>query len=280
MKHWKLSKKTIQEITMQQSKIKTPPGDNKHLQCVVAKLSKTNKSMSLLLEQQDDALAKRRSEVATLHQACAKYKRAQLVFAQRLRNLTVTVRPAASVSTTPLPADTSTTPATPVDQPPTAEPDAEKSKPPSDIAEPERVAAVCSRCERMQDLLGDISKRSRNMSKVLDEQSERVHKTYEEESERSKKRFAEESERSRQFFAEQQASIQKNLDEDSERSRTIAAEAKEHMEVDSDVLKLKKVYQEQERIVAHLKAATMEISHRSFYIKEATNNIAFNNARE
>ena len=99
---------------------------NKHLQSVVANLSKTNKSMSLLLKQQNEALAKRRSEV---HRACAKYKRAQLVFAQRLRNLTVTARPAASASTTPLLTDSvSTTPATPaVDQPPTADPDAEQS---------------------------------------------------------------------------------------------------------------------------------------------------------
>ena len=60
----------------------------------------------------------------------------------------------------------------------------------------------------------------------------------------------------------------------------VKAEAKEHMEVDLDVLKLKKVYQEQERIVNHLETATKEISHRSFYIESATKNIAFHNARE
>ena len=161
-------------------------------------------------------MAKRRGEVATLHQACAKNKRARIVFAQRLRSLKVAVCNPTSSSIS-------------FDSSEPIKPFAEQSKPATDIAEPERIAAVCSRCERVQDLLGDISKRSRNMSKVLDEQSERVHKTYEEESERSKKRFAEESERSRQFFAEHRASIQKDLDEDSERSRTIAAEAKEHM---------------------------------------------------
>ena len=211
---------------MQHSKVKFLSGENKRLRALNAQLSATNESMSMQLKQKDDALAKRRGEVATLHQACAKNKRARIVFAQRLRSLKVaTGNPTSTLISSPqeTPGDKKRT------NEPIIQPGAEQSKPATDIAEPERVAAVCSRCERMQDLLGDISKRSRNMSKVLDEQSERVHKTYEEESERSKKRFAEESERSRQFFAEQQASIQKNLDEDSERSRTIAAEAKEHM---------------------------------------------------
>ena len=60
----------------------------------------------------------------------------------------------------------------------------------------------------------------------------------------------------------------------------VKSEAKEHMEVDQDVLNLKKVYQEQERIVSHLKAAAIEIAHRSYYIQEATKNIAFNNAKD
>ena len=105
--------------------------ENKRLLALNAKLAGTNQSISLQLKQQEDDLTRRRREVATLHQACAKYKRAQLVvvFAQRLRNLTVTARPAASASTTPLLTDSvSTTPATPaVDQPPTADPDAEQS---------------------------------------------------------------------------------------------------------------------------------------------------------
>ena len=205
---------------MQQNnnKVKSLRAENKRLQRLVANLSGTNENMCSKLEQSEYALAKRRSEVATLHQACAKYKRAQLVFAQRLRNLTVTVRPAASVSTTPLPADTSTTPATPVDQPPTAEPDAEKSKPPSDIAEPERVdAGVCARCERMRVLAIEIRKRSQNMSKLIDEESERVHKTYEEEKERS-----------RQSFADERARRQQSFDEDRERSERRAAEDRQH----------------------------------------------------
>lgn len=60
----------------------------------------------------------------------------------------------------------------------------------------------------------------------------------------------------------------------------VKSEAKEFMEVDPDVLKLKKVFQEQERIVNFLKSVAIEISHRSFYIQEATKNIHFNNARE
>jgi hypothetical protein len=58
----------------------------------------------------------------------------------------------------------------------------------------------------------------------------------------------------------------------------LKTEAKEFMEADSDVIKLKKIYLEQERIVTHLKTATIEISKRSFYIQEATKNIQFHNA--
>jgi hypothetical protein len=56
-------------------------------------------------------------------------------------------------------------------------------------------------------------------------------------------------------------------------------EAKEFMEVDPDVVKLKKAYQEQERIVTHLKTATAEIARRSYYIADATKNIQWHNAR-
>jgi hypothetical protein len=57
------------------------------------------------------------------------------------------------------------------------------------------------------------------------------------------------------------------------------AEAKEHMEVDPDVVKLRKVYLEQERIVTHLKDAASEIARRSYYISDATKNIQWHNAK-
>jgi len=57
------------------------------------------------------------------------------------------------------------------------------------------------------------------------------------------------------------------------------AEAKEHMEVDPDVVKLRKVYLEQERIVNHLTAAVSEIARRSYYISDATKNIQWHNAK-
>ena len=49
--------------------------ENKRLQSLVAKLTGTNEVISLQLKQKEDTLAKRRIEVATLHEACAKYKR-------------------------------------------------------------------------------------------------------------------------------------------------------------------------------------------------------------
>ena len=51
--------------------------ENKCLQSLVAKLTGNNEVISLQLKQKEDALAKRRIEVATLHQACVKYKRAR-----------------------------------------------------------------------------------------------------------------------------------------------------------------------------------------------------------
>ena len=49
--------------------------ENKRIISLVAKLTATNEALSLQLKQKEDALTKRRIEVATLHQACAKYKR-------------------------------------------------------------------------------------------------------------------------------------------------------------------------------------------------------------
>ena len=57
--------------------LKCMRAENKSLQSLVSKLAGTIETIHLQLKQKDDALAKRRSEVATLHQACAKYKRAR-----------------------------------------------------------------------------------------------------------------------------------------------------------------------------------------------------------
>lgn len=56
-------------------------------------------------------------------------------------------------------------------------------------------------------------------------------------------------------------------------------EAKEFMEVDPEVIKLKKAYLEQERIVNHLQGAVSEIARRSYYISDATKNIQWHNAK-
>ena len=55
--------------------VKALRSENKRLQSLVARLTTKNETMSAQLKEQEDALAKRRGEVAVLHQACAKYKR-------------------------------------------------------------------------------------------------------------------------------------------------------------------------------------------------------------
>ena len=57
----------------------------RHLKCFVAQLSAKNEMLSLQLKQQERHSEKRRREVASLHQACAKYKRARVECAQRRR---------------------------------------------------------------------------------------------------------------------------------------------------------------------------------------------------
>ena len=61
---------------MQFNTVKFLRAENKRLQFLVAKLTGTNEVISLQLKQKEDTLAKRRIEVATLHDTCAKYKRA------------------------------------------------------------------------------------------------------------------------------------------------------------------------------------------------------------
>ena len=51
--------------------------ENKRLLSLVSKLTGTIETIHFQLEQKEDTLAKRRVEVATLHEACAKYKRAR-----------------------------------------------------------------------------------------------------------------------------------------------------------------------------------------------------------
>ena len=52
-------------------------GENKRLRALNAKQAAQNEMMSSQLKNHEQALATRRSEVAILHQACAKYKRAR-----------------------------------------------------------------------------------------------------------------------------------------------------------------------------------------------------------
>ena len=59
--------------------IKCLRADNKRLQSLVAKLTGTNETLGLQLKLKEEALTKRRIEVATLHQACAKYKQARAI---------------------------------------------------------------------------------------------------------------------------------------------------------------------------------------------------------
>ena len=209
---------------MQQNnnKVKSLRAENKRLQRLVANLSGTNENMCSKLEQSEYALAKRRSEVATLHQACAKYKRAQHVFAQRLRNLSkVASTPTSATSNTsplPPPLTSSKKQRTSIKVPPAAdpstEPDAESK--PLTITEPERVA-VCSRCERMQSFLVEVGKRSDNMAQLINEQ--RVE---------SKKKFDEGMERSQQLLTE----TSEHFAQIRERARRQMAEALQRNEHD------------------------------------------------
>ena len=62
---------------MQFNTLKCVCAENKRLQSLVTKLTGTIETIHLQLKQKEVGLAKRRIEVATLHQACAKYKRAR-----------------------------------------------------------------------------------------------------------------------------------------------------------------------------------------------------------
>ena len=178
------------------TKVKALQVENKRLLALNAKLSGNNESMYLQLKQKDDALAKRRSEVATLHQACAKYKRAQFVFAKRIRNPTTSPFSVTSHSkTTPLlPTDVSTSTrqetstlyiSTATFNQPTQPPDAEQSKPSTTSAEPVERVAVCSRCERMRAFFDEVGKRSDKMAKLIDEQEEQSRRMFDESEQRS-----------------------------------------------------------------------------------------------
>ena len=60
---------------MASNSVKFLRGEIKRLESLVAKLTGSNEALSLQLKQREDDMAKRRIEVATLHQACAEYKR-------------------------------------------------------------------------------------------------------------------------------------------------------------------------------------------------------------
>ena len=70
---------------MASNAVKCLRAEKKSLQSLVSKLAATIETIHLQLKQKDDALAKRRSEVARLHQACAKYKRARAIAPVRRR---------------------------------------------------------------------------------------------------------------------------------------------------------------------------------------------------
>ena len=76
---------------MASNKVKYLLVENTRLQSLVAKLAGTVETIHCQLKEKEDALAKRRIEVATLHQACAKYKLARAVLWEkkttRLANL-------------------------------------------------------------------------------------------------------------------------------------------------------------------------------------------------
>ena len=73
--------------------VKALRGENKRLQCLVAKLTARNETMSAQLKQQEDTLAKRRCEVAVLHRACAKYKKTSPPTSTKAKQSTITTCP-------------------------------------------------------------------------------------------------------------------------------------------------------------------------------------------
>ena len=122
------------------------------------------------MKKQEDALAKRRSEVANLHQACAKNKRARIVCAQRLRHLSIRTAQTshASAAATPPIIDTQETankkqrtlavdlPVNETTQKATLAGDdnAQSSPPPPP---PQDNQAVCARCQQMQEGLRGLA---------------------------------------------------------------------------------------------------------------------------
>ena len=73
--------------------VKALRGENKRLQCLVAKLTARNETMSAQLKQQEDTLAKRRCEVAVLHRAFAKYKKTSPPTSTKAKQSTITTCP-------------------------------------------------------------------------------------------------------------------------------------------------------------------------------------------
>ena len=219
---------------MRQDKVKALRAENRRLQCSVAKLAETNEIISLKMKQQEDALAKRRSEVATLHQACAKNKRARIVCAQRLRHLTIRT-PTSHAATQPIIeaptieaptietqetinkkqrtlADDSTANETTPNATPAGDENAERSPPP-----PQENQTVCVRCQKMQagclqmhEGLRELSAGHDRFSQLIEEVTENTKQRYAQQKreaseilERTIREMAE-SERRRQQRIEQQ----------------------------------------------------------------------------
>ena len=76
--------------------------ENKRLQSLVTKLTGTIETIHLQIKQNESDLAKRRIEVATLHEACAKYKRLRVRLFQRPIHLSPAVSSSISSFTIPL----------------------------------------------------------------------------------------------------------------------------------------------------------------------------------
>ena len=160
---------------MPQDQVKAMRAEIKRLQSSVSKLTGQTETMSLRIEQLEEALVKRRSEVANLHQACAKNKRARIVCAQRLRHLSIRTAQTSHASAAAIPpiietptVDTQETAnkkqrTLAVDSPanentsnakPAGDENAERPPPPP--PPPQENETVCVRCQNMQVAMREV----------------------------------------------------------------------------------------------------------------------------
>ena len=180
---------------MPQNQVTAQRAEIKRLQFTVSKLTGQTETMSLKIEQLEDALAKRRSEVATLHQACAKNKRARIVCAQRLRHLTIRTAPTSQpnaaaappiIETPTIAAQETTTKkqrTLAVDSPanentpkatPAGDDNAERPAPPP----PQENQTVCVRCQKMQVGLRELAAGHDRFSQLITDAKEDSRQSY------------------------------------------------------------------------------------------------------